>query len=114
MERHLPVSVDRQQPGQSLVPSSGAMPPVAPAPMQGSPVELPTLDFLGLFHTLARRKWIILAALVFWVGLAVLFLKHSPEVYESVGELEVESENMQVSPFDPIRKQHFSFQCYLG
>ena len=109
MERHLPVPVEPQQSGQSygLVPSSGVVPPTPVAPMQGSPVELPTLDFLGLFHTLARRKWIILAALVFWVGLAVLFLKHSPEVFESVGELEVESENMQVSPFDPIRKQDF-------
>ena len=111
MERHLPVPVKPNQSSQSysLVPSSGVVPPApAPAaPVQGAPVELPTLDFLGLFHTLARRKWIILAAMVFWVGLAVLFLKHSPEVFESVGELEVESEDMKISPFDPIRKQDF-------
>jgi capsular exopolysaccharide synthesis family protein len=109
MERHLPVPVKPNQSSQSysLVPSSGVVPPAPAAPVQGAPVELPTLDFLGLFHTLARRKWIILAAMVFWVGLAVLFLKHSPEVFESVGELEVESEDMKISPFDPIRKQDF-------
>lgn len=109
MERHLPVPVKPNQSSQSysLVPSSGVVPPAPAAPVQGAPVELPTLDFLGLFHTLARRKWIILAAMVFWVGLAVLFLKHSPDVFESVGELEVESEDMKISPFDPIRKQDF-------
>lgn len=109
MERHLPVPAesDQSSQGYSLVPSTGVVPPAPTAPGQGSPVELPTLDFLGLFHTLARRKWIILAALVFWVGLAVLFLKHSPEIFESVGELEVESEDMKISPFDPIRKQDF-------
>ncbi|MDB4772495.1 polysaccharide biosynthesis tyrosine autokinase [Verrucomicrobiales bacterium] len=107
----VPVKPNQSSQSYSLVPSSGVVPPApAPAPaapVQGAPVELPTLDFLGLFHTLARRKWIILAAMVFWVGLAVLFLKHSPEVFESVGELEVESEDMKISPFDPIRKQDF-------
>lgn len=109
MELHLPVPVKPNQPSQSynLVPPSGVVPLAPAAPVEGAPVELPTLDFLGLFHTLARRKWIILAALVFWVGLAVLFLKHSPDVFESVGELEVESEDMKISPFDPIRKQDF-------
>ncbi len=77
------------------------MPPAGPA---GPPVELPTLDFLGLFQVLARRKWILIAMLTFWVGLAVLFLKKSPEIYESTGMLRVRSQNPHLA-FTPVQEE---------
>ncbi|MFT5403833.1 MAG: succinoglycan biosynthesis transport protein ExoP, partial [Verrucomicrobiales bacterium] len=71
---------------------------MAPPPAATPPVELPTLDFLGLFQVIARRKWIILAMLLAWIGLAAFFLKHSPEVFESTGELKVASRDVMFGP----------------
>ncbi len=63
-ERHLPAPVP--QPGCAPV-QYVPMPNAAPLANQ-EPVELPTLDFQGIFSVLARRKWVILTLLFFCLG----------------------------------------------
>ncbi len=103
MDRPLPIPSEEHAPAVQLSPPQVA--PPLPQPPAKHPVELPTLDFLGLFQVLARKKWLILLVLACSMGSAVLFANYSPEVFEATGELEVKSEDRQVRP-DTIPKEN--------
>ncbi len=100
--------MDRPLP--AVPPPPGSQPPTVYSP-QGTPpqvappVELPSLDFLGLSSVLARRKWLILGITILTTALAILYLRHSPRVYQSTGLLKVEAEDAKLGPFDPVKSE---------
>lgn len=110
MERPLPVPSQDRLPQQwspsqeSLASWRGQLPPGPPL-STATPVELPTLDFLGLFQIIARQKWLILLMLAAFLGLAILFLQNSPRIFESTGELEVRSSDPQVRPYETTQQE---------